>query len=97
LEAARVVAWLLVLATDEVDAGLRTNRMVIDEVFPVRATAMMDRLVDTGAPSPDGRGLALIDPSSRRRDWLIRCRIDGRRSEAPYRDYRDAAARLGNH
>ena len=90
----RVITWLLVLATDEVEARLRTNRTVIDQVFPVRATAMTEGLADPGGSWPSGRGVALIDPSSRRRDWLIRCRIDGRRSEAPYRDYRDAAARL---
>jgi transcriptional regulator with XRE-family HTH domain len=92
----RVVAWLLVLATDEVDARLRANRTAIDQAFPVRAAAMTARLADTGGGWPNGRGLALIDPSSRRRDWLIRCRIDGRRSDAPYRDYRDAASRLGS-
>jgi hypothetical protein len=42
-----------------------------------------------------GRGLALIDPSSRRRAWLIRTRLDGRRSPAPFADYADAARRLG--
>jgi hypothetical protein len=41
-----------------------------------------------------GRGLALCDPASRRREWLIRTRLDGRRSELPYRDYADAARRL---
>ena len=90
----RVIAWLLVLATDDVEARLRANRTVIDQVFPVRATAMTERLADPGGSWPRGRGVALIDPSSRRRDWLIRCRIDGRRSQAPNRDYRDAATRL---
>jgi transcriptional regulator with XRE-family HTH domain len=92
----RVVTWLLILATDEVDARLRANRLLIDQVFPVRATDMTNRLLDADGPWADGRGLALIDPSSRRRDWLIRCRIDGRRSSAPYRDYRDAAIHLGS-
>jgi hypothetical protein len=38
---------------------------------------------------PVGRGLALVDPSSRRRDWLIRTSVDGRRSPASYRGYAD--------
>jgi hypothetical protein len=37
----------------------------------------------------------LVDPISRRRAWLWRTRLDGRRSTPPYRDYRDAARRLG--
>jgi hypothetical protein len=45
------------------------------------------------ASSP--RGLALVDPTSRRRDWLLPTRSDGRRSSLPYRDYADAARRLG--
>ena len=35
------------------------------------------------------QGLAMIDPSSRRREWLIRTTVDGRRSAAPYVDYAD--------
>jgi hypothetical protein len=36
-----------------------------------------------------GQSLAMIDPSSRRREWLIRTAVDGRRSAAPYADYAD--------
>jgi hypothetical protein len=43
-----------------------------------------------------GRGLAMIDPASKRRDWLIRLRVDGRRSDARYVDYADAARRLSS-
>jgi transcriptional regulator with XRE-family HTH domain len=92
--AKRIVSWLLVLATDDVDERLRANREVVNLVFPVRAPAMIELLVDPLADWPAGRGLALIDPSSRRRHWLGRSRLDGRRSAAPYRDYRDAATRL---
>jgi hypothetical protein len=42
-----------------------------------------------------GRGLAVVDPTSKRRDWLRATRVDGRRSPAPFRDYGDAARRLG--
>ena len=33
------------------------------------------------------RNLALIDPRSKRRQWLRPSRVDGRRSAAPYADY----------
>jgi transcriptional regulator with XRE-family HTH domain len=91
--ARRVVSWLLVLATDDVDERLRVNRDVVDQAFPVRAPAMIQRLADPLGNWPAGRGLAMVDPSSRRRDWLRRSRLDGRRSAAPYRDYRDATMR----
>lgn len=87
------VRWIrsivLLLASEEVERTLHTNRDVLDIAFPLRD----DILQSTGVTR---RGLALIDPRRRRRDWLIRSRIDGRRSVAPYRDYADAVARLGS-
>ena len=77
-------AWLLLLASDEVDTAIAANRDVLRYAFPARGGA----LLDTDAP-----GLALIDPSNRRRVWLIRPRINGRRTAAPYRDASDAARR----
>jgi transcriptional regulator with XRE-family HTH domain len=77
--------WLLLLASDEVDAAIAANREVLGRAFPSRGAG----LLDTSAP-----GLALIDPTSRRRSWLIRPRIDGRRTPAPYRDAVDAARRF---
>lgn len=94
----RVQVWLLVLASDEVEDALRANRDSLDRAFPLRAAEM--RLVVAGPSGPPearglplARGLALIDPARRRRDWLIPTKLDGRRSAAAYRDYRDAAAR----
>lgn len=90
----RVIGCLLLLATEENDIRLRLQRDVIDAAF--RATVDLRALVgDPARPWSSGRGLALIDPSSRRRDWLIRPRLQGRRAAAPYRDYADAARRLG--
>jgi hypothetical protein len=60
--------------------------------FPMRAPEMLASF--DGTPPRAGRGLALIDPTSRRQGWLIRARVDGRRSAAPFRDYADAAARF---
>jgi transcriptional regulator with XRE-family HTH domain len=75
---ATVRTALLVLATDANDDRLRENRDALAQTFPVRAMALLER---------GDSGLALIDPRSRRRDWLIRARIDGRRSPARYRNY----------
>lgn len=87
-----VVSWLLVLATDEVDQVVARQRDALDIAFPVRAPQM--RAVLGGDAAPSGRGLALIDPSRRRREWLLPSRIDGRRTAAPYVDRADARVRL---
>ncbi|MFL5685351.1 MAG: helix-turn-helix domain-containing protein [Chloroflexota bacterium] len=78
-------AWLLLLASDDVETAVRANKDVLRFTFPARGAALLD------ATAP---GLALIDPTSRRRRWLIRPRIDGRRTAAPYRDAADAARRI---
>jgi transcriptional regulator with XRE-family HTH domain len=79
---------LLVLASEEVERTLRVNRDALGIAFPRR-----DDVLRPAAGA--SRALALIDPRRRRRDWLMRSRLDGRRSVAPYRDYADAATRLG--
>jgi DNA-binding XRE family transcriptional regulator len=89
----RMVAWLVMLASEEVETALRSNREALAVGFPVRADEMA-RILRGEAPTIEGRGLALIDPSSRRREWLIRSRLDGRRAMHPYRDYADAARRF---
>ena len=99
-EPVRVVTWLVVLATAENEATIFGNRVIFDLAFPVRASAASEwlrngALLRDGGQSPQGRALALVDPASRRRDWLIRTRLDGRRSEPPYLDYRDAVRRWG--
>lgn len=92
-EPRRLRSWLLVLASEEVEQVLWANRPFVNAAFPFRARDMAT-LLGPGAPSTGtGRGLALIDPSSRGRDWLIRARLDGRRSPARYVDYADAAQR----
>jgi hypothetical protein len=78
---------VLLLASDEVEQALQANREVLAAAFPCRHEVL-------DATEDHGRGLALIDPRSRRRDWLMRSRIDGRRSAAPYRHYSDAARRF---
>jgi transcriptional regulator with XRE-family HTH domain len=80
-------AWLLVLMTESNEATIRDNRQALAQSFPARAREPLDR------PGKADRGLAMIDPASRRRDWLVRSRTDGRRSAPPYQDYRDFIAR----
>ena len=84
----RIQVCVLALASDEVEAVIRSHRDLVRLAFPVRARVL--RRVMAGEPAVDGRGLALIHPSTRRRDWLILTSLDGRRSPLPYRDYADA-------
>lgn len=87
----RVAGWLLAMATDEVEERLRLNRTLWAGAFPARAASLSAAVQDPGiAPL---RGMALIDPRPRRQDWLMRARIDGRRSDAPYRGYADFIGR----
>jgi transcriptional regulator with XRE-family HTH domain len=85
----RIVSTLLALASDEVEAVVRAHRELIDLALPSRASELTALLVDPGVGLP-GRGLALIDPARRRRDWLIKTSLDGRRTPLPYRSYADA-------
>lgn len=90
----KIVTWLLVLSSEQNEQAMASNRDVFARAFPVRSPLMADLIDDPSADWPGGRGLALIDPARRRRIWLVRPRIDGGRSPAPYLDYRDAAASL---
>lgn len=86
----KIVTWLLLLETEEVESAIRRERDVVRVGFPVRASQML-AVVDGAEPTGVERGFALIDPSSRRADWLIPSRLDGRRSPPRYQDYADAA------
>lgn len=92
----RVAGWLIVLASHEVDAAMRANGAALQAAFPNRAHTMSGIVEGYLTTDTRSRGLALIDPSSHRRDWLMKTRLDGRRSPAPYRDYADAARRFGS-
>lgn len=92
----RTSSWLLLLASSDVESMVRANREALDIPFPDRARAMRVVLQQDAAATTQvaERGLALIDPRSRRRDWLVATRSDGRRSPAPYRDYAEATRLL---
>jgi len=90
----RIATWVLGLASAEVDQAIAQHRAVIDHSFPIRAASMRD--VISGHPSvTPGPRIALIDPRSRRRDWLLATRSDGRRTPTPYQDRAGAARVLG--
>ncbi len=91
----RVVSWLIVLASEEVEATVKSHRELLADAFPGRALDML-QLVADGATRCDRRGVAMVDPRSRRRDWLIRTKVDGRRSPSPYVGYAQAARLFTN-
>jgi transcriptional regulator with XRE-family HTH domain len=93
-QASHVSSWLVLLASEEVEDGLRQHRDLVRIAFPRRAHAMRDDVLQPERLSASARGIALIDPTSRRRWWLLPTRLDGRRTTAPYRDYADAVRRL---
>jgi transcriptional regulator with XRE-family HTH domain len=90
----QVCSWVLALASEEVDAALTSHRDAFADAFPGRAVEMR-AVVDRTAEGPPRRGIALIDPRSRRREWLIAARVDGRRTLAPYRDRASAERSMG--
>jgi transcriptional regulator with XRE-family HTH domain len=90
----RTIGWLLALASDEVEAVLRSNRELMAQAFPTRAGTMAEMLLAPDSGAGGGRGVALIDPTTKRRAWLAPSRLEGRRSRAPFTDYGDAARRL---
>lgn len=87
-----VGTWLVTLASDEVDQALRARRAVVDRDFPGRADQMLAVARRTAAPL--ARSVAMVDPRSRRTDWLLRTRLDGRRTAAPFEGYAHAAAQI---
>jgi transcriptional regulator with XRE-family HTH domain len=100
-DAARRIGWrprsvtsgLLVLCTSENDARVSANAHLLDQIFPGRARDLSAWLSSAGnGPRPSS--LAMIDPRSRRIEWLRATKSDGRRSPAPYENYRVAAEAL---
>jgi len=100
-EAARRMGWrprsitigLLVLCSSENDARVVANAQLLDRAFPGRARDLGAWLTTAGAKSRPS-SLAMIDPRSRRIDWLRATISDGRRSTAPYENDRAAADAL---
>jgi transcriptional regulator with XRE-family HTH domain len=78
---------LLLLATAANDARAFANRVPIGVGFPMRARELAGLIINGSGARPHGRAVAMIDPLSRRTDWLRPLRHDGRRQPAPYMDY----------
>ncbi len=93
-----VYAALLVLESGVNDALLLSSAAVFRAAFPGRASELRDVIAGVGAAGraavAEQRFVAMIDPRSRRADWLHATRSDGRRTAAPYVDYVDAVRRL---
>ena len=83
------------VASDEVEGVIRKNGDLWRRRSPPDTGEMMTERVGRGDLVLLGRGMALVDPTSKGRTWLMRSRADGRRSPAPFADYADAARRLG--
>ena len=94
-EVARALGWrpravtgvVLVLWTAENDRRLAADRAWFVRRFKLRARAL-GRLIDDPEHVPDRgvRGVAMLDPRSRRARWPIATRLDGRNTLAPYAD-----------
>jgi transcriptional regulator with XRE-family HTH domain len=79
---------ILLLATSETDRRLQEHRTYLARAFPLRARALADVVLGSSGVVPErgARGIAMIDPASRRKSWLLATVIDGRRTPAPYAD-----------
>ena len=83
---------LVVLATIENDELLTANRGLVSVAFPGRARALNDWLVRPDRPRP-ATSIALVDPRSRRKKWLIPLALDGRRGPLRYQGYAEFTRR----
>jgi hypothetical protein len=89
----QVVGCLVLLMSDSNEKRLAENRLAFRDGFPIRARALNSIMDQPSTPLVKGRGLAMIDPASRRSAWLRPTHLDGRRSPTRYRDYADFAGR----
>jgi hypothetical protein len=92
----QVLGCLLLLATEMNENRIADNQAGFSGGFPIRASELR-RVMADNTPALRGRAMALIDPRSRRHDWLRPSRLDGRPTPAPYVDYADfvRATRVG--
>lgn len=82
-----ITGALLVLATGSNDRRLVEHRRYLGRRYRLRSAALLRFIADPHLPPPRGeRGLAMIDPRTRRVRWLIPGRIDGRRTPTRYED-----------
>jgi len=85
----RLTGVLALLESSENDERIQINRQYLEAAFPTRARALaglIDRSTRTSWPAGT-KGLVMIDPASRAKEWIKRTRLDGRRGRAPWLDY----------
>ena len=83
----RVVGCLLLLATDANDARVAANGPSIASGFPLRSRHLRAVVDGAAGDIPAGRAIAMVDPRSRRVEWVRTMRVDGRSGPASYSDY----------
>lgn len=84
----RIASAVMLLDTQTNHRRISENRELLAQFFPIRARELGAWLADpVGQPPPRGRVLALVDPLTRRSDWLRASPTDGRRSPAADADY----------
>jgi transcriptional regulator with XRE-family HTH domain len=87
-----VMGVLLVLATEENDGRLQENRAHFDQAYRLRSRVIQDvvqgdrNAIERAVGRRGERGVAMIDPATRRRTWILPTRLDGRRTSPPYAD-----------
>lgn len=86
-------AALLILCSTENDQAVQRNLGSLRSSFPGPARGLAEWTATPGRDRPLD-SLAMIDPRSRRAQWLRPTASEGRRTAAPYRDYRAAAAAI---
>ena len=82
-----IVAIVALLATAANDAVTFANREALGRAFPMRGGVLSAALFDGGPVA--GWGLMMVDPMRRGPRTIQGLRVDGRRADAPYRDYAD--------
>jgi transcriptional regulator with XRE-family HTH domain len=92
----RALSVLLLLDTAVNHDRVRDNLELLGQAFPCRARELGRWLANPAGIPPGGRCLAMIDPLSRRADWVRATRSDGRRSPAADQNYAEFMVRLRN-
>ena len=82
-----IVAVAALLATSANDALVAANRQALAQAFPMRGAPLAAALFEGGPIA--GWGLTMVDPQRRGARSIQGLRVDGRRTDAPYRDYAD--------
>ncbi|KRT63057.1 MAG: hypothetical protein XU10_C0016G0049 [Chloroflexi bacterium CSP1-4] len=90
----RIRSCVFLLVTRANDERVAANREALAQAYPVRSRVLASLLKDPSRWIPASPALVMIDPTGRKRGWLQATCVDGRRTPAPYADYRDFVERL---